>query len=344
MRQRWMLFFPTALIILFGSCNYNHGTNYVTNEFDSIRSIAPKKTHINEVIQPEDIIITDNYVIIQNAFYNEQNLFYVYSSDSLRFLYSFQKRGTGPTEIIAPSLIQNTTNNTIAIIDHSSFKILYYKLNNKKAELCKEDKLIVNTRQPLQEVYFCNDSILLYSTIDNKIQTYNLNSKKIIDSFSFKSNIKALMGNKYNISFDSFHLGYTNGIINVGFHYINNLVRGTVTSDYTIQIRDSIINIPKPLNEDIYDNIWYYMYVSMTNDYSFAQFSGYPSRIFQPFPINSGERQFKSSLEVYTHFGKKICLIPINENVLRCKFDEKHKRIFTWNPLEDFDYFITYNL
>lgn len=340
--KKCTLFF--LLFFMLQSCLVNTTEKKIDNSslFPKKQKLFLEKVPVQEVIRPVDMVITENYLVVQNDILDGQDQIFVYSLDSLHFLYSFQKRGHGPQEIVAPSLVQNDISDYVTVIDHASFKLLRYRLEDKSAVFCTEKVMELDEKQPLQEVYYCNDSVLVYSTLSNEIQTYNVNSQKVIDAFSFHSNISEVMGADYNKSFDAFHLGYFNGKINVGFHYLNKIARGIITGNGHIRMGDSIIVIKEKMNPTLFDNTWYYMYITMGQEISIAQFAGCSFRTFQPFPLNLGRREFKFFLEAYDCEGIPLKLMEIEEDIFRCKIDEKRKRIITWDLLNDFNHFMVY--
>ena len=313
------------------------------NIFVNRYKMNPVKYKINEIIKPVDIIVLDDYLVIMNELVSRENIFFVYSLSSFEFLYSFANKGHGPKDYIAPELIQNPSGNSLSVFDQFTFKLLKYQIGKEQESIIEERIVEIEDKRPLQEIYYHSYSIIIFSTLDNKIQSYNLNVNKIVDSFQFKTNLKENMNSDYNLSFDGFHFAYNNQNIIVGFYYLNKLVRGEVDAIGNISMRESVIESESIPKISIFDNTLYYMYVYLSSDFIFAQYSGYLFKELQPFPINLGKRKFDMLLEVYNRNGEPVALIDLQHDFLRCKIDEKNKKIYTWNLFEDFDFLLAYD-
>ena len=83
----------------------------VNDRFPATYQLPPSLYPIHEIIKPVDMVVLDDYLVIQNEIVPDEDCFYVYSLDSLRFLYSFARYGQGPEEYIAPALVQNGKGN-----------------------------------------------------------------------------------------------------------------------------------------------------------------------------------------------------------------------------------------
>lgn len=331
-----------VLLLIVLSCD-DSSQRIVNDTFSNKYKLNPIQYEVDEIIKPVDIVILDDYLIIMNEIMPKENIFFVYSLSSFKFLYSFANKGRGPQDYIAPELLQNPSGNYLSVFDQATSKLLKYEIEENKESIVEEQVIEIEDRSPLQEIYYHNDSVIIFSTLDNKIQSYNLSTNKIVDSFQFETNLKENMGRDYNLSFDGFHFAYNDQSIIVGFYYLNKLIRGEVDDIGNITMIESVIeceNIPK---KSIYDNTLYYMYVYLYSDFIFAQYSGYLFKDLQPFPINLEKRKFDMLLEVYNRDGEPIALIDLQHDFLRCKIDEKNKRIYTWNLFEDFDYLLTYD-
>lgn len=273
----------------------------------------------------------------------DEDCFYVYSLDSLRFLYSFARYGQGPGEYIAPALVQNGNGNCLSVFEQASFKMRKFELGEEAAVMSGEYGIELEDPRPWQEIYYRNDSILVFSTLDNEIKTYNLNSHGVADTYRFHSDLEDRMGGNYNQSFDSFHFSCEQERLFIAFHFNNLIVQGSVDDAGKIAISDTEIRYNHPLNETLFDNRYYYMYVTSTADLNFAQYAGYSFRRLQPFPLNMGKRKFDMLLEVYSSTGRPLAVLDLQHDILRCKVDGVRKRIFTWNTLEDFDHLFVYD-
>lgn len=305
--------------------------------------LTPELQKIDEILKPIDIVVLDNYLVIQNDIVPNADCFFVYTLDSLHFLYSFARNGHGPEEFIAPALVQNDSGNTLTVFDQASFKLVKYEIGRLFASVSSIDKVFIKDKRPWQEIYYRNDSILAFSTLSNKLHTYNMKTKQVVDTCSFSSNLKELMGENYNHSLEGFHFACYKERVVVGFRYMNKIVGGTIDDTGRISVKKRDFNFEYPLEKSLFDNRLYYMYTSLTSNFVFAQYVGYIFRNLQPFPLNVGPRKFDMLLEVYDSQLKPVALLDLQRDVLRCKMDEKHQKIYTWNMLEDFDNLMIYD-
>lgn len=315
----------------------------VNDRFPATYQLPPSLYPIHEIIKPVDMVVLDDYLVIQNEIVPDEDCFYVYSLDSLRFLYSFARYGQGPEEYIAPALVQNGKGNCLSVFEQASFKMRKFELGKESAVMSGEYGIELEDLRPWQEIYYRNDSILVFSTLDNEIKTYNLNSHGMADTYRFHSDLEDRMGGNYNQSFDSFHFSCEQERLFIAFHFNNLIVQGSVDDAGKIAISDTEIRYNHPLNETLFDNRYYYMYVTSTADLNFAQYAGYSFRRLQPFPLNMGKRKFDMLLEVYSSTGRPLAVLDLQHDILRCKVDGVRKRIFTWNTLEDFDHLFVYD-
>jgi len=329
-------------VVLLASCS--ESIDRVVNKiFPQELVLAPELYKINEVLKPVDIVVLDDYLIIQNEIIPNADCFFVYTLDSLRFLYSFARNGHGPEEFIAPALVQNDSGNYLSVFDQASFKLIKYEIGKESASLATKCRILTKDKRPWQEIYYRNDSILVFSTLNNRIQTYNMNTKALVDSFSFLSNLKELMEENYNHSFENFHFACYDERLIVGFNFMNKIVGGTIEDNGKIEMEEAEINFEAPLDKSIFNNRYYYMYTTLTSDLAFAQYVGYIFRDLQPFPLNIGRRRFDMLLEVYNSRQDPIAILDLQHNILRCKVDECRRKIYTWNMLEDFDNLMVYD-
>ena len=106
-----IIFFSILLLVLlFPGCKQNADRIY-NPEFQKIYKIEPDFHKINEIIRPVDMIVLDDYLVIQNDILPNERCLFVYNLETLDFLYSFVNCGNGPEEFLAPALVQNDKEN-----------------------------------------------------------------------------------------------------------------------------------------------------------------------------------------------------------------------------------------
>lgn len=330
------------LVLLFSGCRQSADRIY-NPDFQNVYKVEPDFHRIDEIMRPVDMIVSDDYLVIQNDILPGEHCLFVYDLETLDFLYSFVHYGNGPEEFLAPAMVQNDKDNFLTLLDQASMKLIKYRLTDETAEIADKNRIILDDNRPLQEVYYVNDSILIFSTLDNELKTYHIGNHQIIDTYKFSSNLKQLMGKDYNQSFDKYHFAYNNNKVSLAFNFFNMILIGEVGEDGSIGLDETEYPVNSPLERSLYDNRYYYMYTLLTDKYLFAQYVGYKFRALQPFPLNMNKRRFDMLLEVYSLDKKALCCLDLQHDVLRCKIDEKHNKIYTWNMLDDFDNLIIYD-
>ena len=101
------IFVALIFICLGGSCSRRPATESIGFSFDTIMNLSGFPIKINEVINPVNIVQSDDYIIILTEPRPNADLFYVYDKNDFRFLYSFGKYGRGPNEFFMPVLIEH---------------------------------------------------------------------------------------------------------------------------------------------------------------------------------------------------------------------------------------------
>jgi hypothetical protein len=310
-----------------------------------IEELKATKIPVKEVLHPVDMVILDDYVVFQNEYMSGENCFFVYSLDGMNFCYAFGLLGKGPGEFIAPRMVWRNEGNILSIYDSAYDKIVKYDISQQKAEQTDEIR-ITTIYYPTQSISYVDDSTLLLlvqTNLDVKLYSYNIQSNAMIDTLSFETNFREEMGNKYNSTFDMFYFSNIGRKFVITFNFINEAIVGTLDEDG--KFLKTNYNVPHPkLNEKLIDNIAYYFFPVSTADYIYAQYYGKSFKYMQPFPFNIEGRSFDFLIEVYDWQKKPIRLLHLDSDILRFCINEKTNKLYAWNPLEDFDYLLEYDL
>lgn len=335
------------LSIAFFGFSCNNQDKRIKKEFPQHIKLTANKKKINEIIKPVNLVIHEDYLIVQNETMPDRPCFFVYSLNSLDFLYSFGEVGESDNDFLSPTIFKNKDKEIFSIFDQRIRDFKSYKISATGASLRNRAKLEEPTKFPIQEATFINDSIFIYLTVDNNIVSYNINTATIVDSLKFDTGIEDDLDTKYNQSLDFFHFSNSHNKIVTAHNFINHISLNQCSDNGKFEnkvtdIKNKVTNI----NSQLRKNIYHYPYIYSTSDLILAQFSGYKFQQLQPFPINLGKRHFDFQMEVYDWNLNPKAILEFDNNILRCEIDEKTKRIITWDPLEDFDHFLvyTYNL
>lgn len=340
MRNLYLILIGTILLT---ACNSDETRE--TKEFPRHITLTANKKKIDQVIKPVNMAIHGDFLIIQNDRIPDSHCFYVYSLESLDFLYSFGSFGESEDEYLAPRISRSVGNEHFAIFDQRTRNINLYNITNESAELVERKNMNEPTKFPLQELSFVNDSVLLYLSVDNKVVSYNLNQESIVDTIQFDTGIESYLGGEYSQSMDFFHFANYGNRIVTGHNFINRITANQ--SDDRGLFQTNVVSMtkerPNNFNSSLYDNMYHYIYVYASADNVFAQYSGYKFKTLQPFPMNMGKRHFDFLMEVYDWDLKPKALLEFDNNIMTCIIDEERKRIITWDPLEDLNYLLVYD-
>jgi hypothetical protein len=314
---------------------------------ETIKLIAEKK-EIREIIRPVEIVIYKDYLIIQNDQIPDVPCFYVYSLDSLNYLYHFARLGGGRGEFAAPLITRCKDAPYFYVFDQAKRKLVGYSLSDSGAQLITENLIQEDSRTPFQELSFISDSVFLFLSQNNEVISYNINKDMMIDTLTFNSDIKDKVDGdrEYNKSLDSFHFSNAGEEIVTVHHLINKITTNTCNADGLFENKNISLSAYTRgyMDSHLDNNMCYYLFVESTPNFIFAEYYGYPFLQLQPFPANMGSRHFDFILEVYDWNLDKKAILEFDSEILRCTIDEKRKKIYTWNYLKDFDYLLCYDI
>lgn len=330
------------VVVLFSACGEGN-VRITKKDFPDRISLFAEKVTIKEIIRPVAICILDDYLVIQNDQIRNMDCFYIYDIETLKFLYSFGRIGLSGEEYQAPLLVEKNIGNKLSVFDQHKRIMNTYNISQEKAVTIDQKRIIEEDKYPIQEMSFVNDSVILYLTVFNKLISYNINTGMAIDALEFETGLKERMDNSYNQSFDFFHFSNYNSNFIVGHNFVDNVFISSLDDDFTFRTNKVSLKEKTPyIQSKLFDNTFYYIFVYASKKYLFAQYYGFPFSDLQPFPIHIGTRNFNYLFEVYDWELHKKTLVEFDSDILRCAVDEKRKTIYTWNPLEDFDYILLY--
>ena len=71
---------------------------------------------------------------------------------------------------------------------------------------------------------------------------------------------------------------------------------------------------------------------------------GLEATILQPFPINMKGRHFDFYIEVYDWNLAPVARLKFDNDLIKLCIDEERHKIYTWNPMKDFDNILVYSI
>lgn len=327
-----------AVLMILTSCG-SHDIEPQSFDFETTIDATFDKVKINEVIKPVDFMSTKNYLAVLHDAESGEDQLYVYSLDSLRFLYSFAQKGTGPLETIALDVFRNAGNNDyIDLFDQSNYKRLRYSLTDSGAVMVQSCHLDLPNLGPLQETWWVNDSVIVFSTLDWEIFTFNANTDSVIDIFRMSDLFDGIADYSDSRKLCDFQFSLCGDRLAIGLLYVKQLLTGRILNN-KIEVdlpNGELIRIPESLDRE------YYTFVSQSDSSIFAQYLGKPQQFI---PKNSPFMpDFTQEIGCFDKDLKPVCKIIPDIQTPRFYIDRKNNRILCWDQTSDFEYIYTFPL
>jgi hypothetical protein len=303
----------------------------VPTEESFIQSIT-----IDQILKPLDMAIGDDYVCILHEEKSDGNQIYVYGAENMDFKYTFACKGSGPQETLALEMVKTLRGDTIDLVDNANYKRLTYLLTDEEPRFLGESTISVPSMGPLQELYWVNDSTLIFNSDMGDLITYNTRRDAIVDRINLSDNIDCQDGD-FKRQIASFHFSVQNNNVIVGMRHFNEVYKISLNQSCQFN-RDDIPQLSLDgMNQDkMMDNVVYYAYLNSGQKFTLAQFYGFKMKCMQPFPINLGERIFRYELILFDSQLRPIKQYSPSNDILRVFLDEKRQRIYFWDAFDDF--------
>lgn len=336
------------LVILISTSCSDENKRIISREFPVIHTLKARKIPIKEILNPIDLITTTDYFIFQNEYVSGEDCFFVFDR-SLNFCYSFGRLGQGPQEYIAPRLVYGSVkDNHISILDSQTDVISEFRLETLKPSFISETK-IAETYLPTQYISYVNDSILAYEVQNNDgsfLYSYNLSSKRIVDTLEFATPFKEMMSSKFNPNIEDFKVSISGATLLTTFNFIDEVRIGTILEDGKFEMDKTFSTDKCTLNstEDMDLNTLFYLFPQITDKRIYAPYYGLPFLSMKPFPFNLKGRSMMKHIEVYDLEKKPIARLSIDSEFIKFIVDEQTKKLYTWDFLKDFDYLLEYDI
>ena len=327
--------FVAFFVLLFVSCATEDKADKV---FDVEKTAEAEYIPVNELLEINNIVKLDDYLILQNGSEGVEDFFFVYSYPEIEFLYSFAKRGRGPNEYFFPAVIKNTPGNILGFRDHATDKLAFYEVTDTCANLC--NTIPFKSQDNFRffwEITYVSDSLYLtkhqgYKT--GATELWNIKTATLTDSLpnTFKNLPRELGKDYYTIFDDYFIAGNGNrfvlaylmidridfGIIDGGKMSIVSSVGTTSTPNFYLYKR----NETTEFNVD--RNIVYYENLVAGDEYVYALYSG--DR------LDDTEKNHSSKIEIYDWEGTTRALLHLDVPVAWYTVDEDSRTIYAVSP------------
>lgn len=291
---------------------------------------------IDQILKPLDIAIGENYLCILHEEESSGEQVYVFDAENLNFKYKFARKGSGPKETLALDMVKTLRGDTLDLVDQAKYKRLTYLLSDDSPRFLAESTILLPSMGPLEELYWLNDSTLIFNTNMSDLVTYNTNKETIIDQIKLSDYVDC-EDDDYKPKIASFHFSVQNGSVIVGMRNFNELFKIRLNQSCQFERNDIPKLSTQGINLDnVYDNTAYYAFINSGDKFVVAQFYGLKIKCLQPFPMNLGERIFKYELILFNAQLKPIKKYCPNVDIVRAFLDEHRRRIYFWDAFDDF--------
>lgn len=294
---------------------------------------------VNELLEINNIVKLDDYLILQNESEGVEDFFFVYSYPEIEFLYSFAKRGRGPNEYFLPAVIKNTPGNILGFRDHATDNIAFYDITDSGATLMRtipfksEDSF-----RFFWEINYVSDSVILtkhqgYKT--GATESWNVDRCEVVDSLpnTFEK-LRHRLGKSYYTIFDDYFLVAGGGRFAQAYLMIDRIEFGSIDDNGRMSIVSSVGMDTAPdfylyrRNEttefNVDRNIVYYENLVAGDEYVYALYSG--DR------LDDTEKNHSSEIEIYDWEGTPCELLHLDVPVAWFTVDEENRTIYAVSP------------
>ena len=328
--------FVAFFVLLFVSCAAEDKADKV---FDVEKTAEAEYIPVNELLEINNIVKLDDYLILQNGSEGVEDFFFVYSYPEIEFLYSFAKRGRGPNEYFFPAVIKNTPGNILGFRDHATDNLVFYEITDSEAVLRRtipfksEDSF-----RFFWEINQVNDSVILtkhqgYNT--GATESWDVARCELIDSLpnTFEK-LRHRLGKSYYTIFDDYFLVVEGGRFAQAYFMIDRIEFGNIDDNGQMSIVSAVGTDTPPdfylyrRNEttefNVDRNIVYYENLVAGDEYVYALYSG--DR------LDDTEKNHSSKIEIYDWEGTPRALLHLDVPVAWYTVDEDSRTIYAVSP------------
>lgn len=331
------LCFLVAAIPIIASCVQN-GNQRAIKHFEINENLSAEYVEIDEIIEINNIVKLDDYIILQNVSEGVDDFFFVYSYPEFEFLYSFAGRGRGPNEYLMPAVIKNSEGNVIGFKDHATDKIAFYEITDSLAVLKDAYRYKAKDKERFfWELNNIGDSLFLVKHQGYKngaTELWDMKGMTLLDSISntFANLPKKLKRDYYTI-FDDYQLVSNGNQFSLGYFLIDRLEFGAIVGNKIL--KDTSIGAERPPRFHLYGddsdeefsvdrNIVCYENLYAGENHVYALYSGKR--------LDETEKHHSSTIEIYSWEGKPEMQLNLEVPVAYFVTDEEERVIYAVNP------------
>lgn len=321
--------------VLAASCQRNTAAY---KQFAVEKDLKAEYVDISELLQINNIIMLEDYLVLQNASEAVDDFFFVYSYPGMDFLYSFAKRGRGPGEYMMPGLIRNMEGNNLGLRDHATDILAFYEITESGAVLTGDSRFSSpDNDRFFWEINSMGDSMFLVKHQGYKrgaTELWNYIRGCMVDSIpnTFDRLPKKLGRNYYTI-FDDYMISACGKHFAIAYFMIDRIETGEITDGKIIRISDiGASDTPdfylygKNETDDfnIDKNIVYYenLYAGEKSIYA----------LYSHDRLDNTEKNHSRQIEIYSWDGEPMMRLHLEHPVAYFTVDEDTRTIYGVNP------------
>ena len=324
-------------LFFFSGCHHYYADKSV---FLEIRNLKAEVIRYDELLLANNIILLDDYMILQNGADKVDCFYYVYSYPDIKFLYSFALCGRGADEYMMPSIIKNVSGNRLEFKDHFRDIIAEYIVADSCAYLIDTTYFKSPDERFFWEINRLSDSLVLtkhQSHNDGNTELWDINKGSCLDVVNNTfSHLKKNMGKEYFSIYDDYMLSCNGNKFAIAYYMLDRLELGQI-KEGKIQkncfIGENTVpdfyrygyNEKKDFNID--RNIIYYENLYVTNEAVYALYSNKR--------LDVTEREHSNIIEKYSWSGDPLMRYELDYPLAYFVVDERTHSIYGINPSID---------
>lgn len=177
-----------SCLCLLTSCLFNNNeskdshinNNTISKEANVLKA---KEIYLDETFDVSDLAIVKNNIIFQSI--SSDTLIHIYQIPDFHLLKSFGHIGEGPMELLNPQLYKSINNQILIGGFNRGMNAYHYNLDSNNIDKQRE-YIILNTNEPMNNVYSYNKHLLYNNIFQLNICKYNFENQltDILYSFS----------------------------------------------------------------------------------------------------------------------------------------------------------------
>ena len=303
----------------------------ITKEFPSISELRANILKVNEVFKFGKIYKLKDYVVISDRAENVESFFYVYRYPNFEFLYSFGKKGNGPSTYLMPTPFNRTPDNYFSFRDHGKDIFATYLLTDTAAVLSCEGDM-----KPTEQYAFADEINQMADSLFIRKELWNIYTNEIMDTIPNIFDLEKTMGSDYHPNYDEFIMSSRNERFVQCYLFIDAIDIGSIRNNRIHM--DKHIGMESPPEFHLTNkmggrygvaflsNKMYYEGVSCGDKYVYAL---YANVAMGHFVVQPSDRS--SLVEVYSWDGEPVALFKLNKSLQDFFVDEERKVMYGIN-------------